>query len=221
MLDNLHMKPSNKISTYNMDFIYYVSQLGWRNNIICHCYYQGLLNWIQDPISIQDQGKPTSFQDMYALAMTINHHYWKHNCKHHYVKQAEKKALESHFQKQGKASTAGNIIAFQNKTNTSLAASSAKSSSSKPSLSSALKKQPNSLQVNLFSKLASNSKLTSDKYKKWLKNNLYLYYNTENHKLNFCSKKQTMVNPKSYSALATASEKPLEKQRVTPGLYTN
>jgi len=27
MLDNLYMKPSNKISTYNMDFIYYVSQL--------------------------------------------------------------------------------------------------------------------------------------------------------------------------------------------------
>ena len=28
MLDNLHMKPSNNISNYNMDFIYYISQLG-------------------------------------------------------------------------------------------------------------------------------------------------------------------------------------------------
>jgi len=28
MLDNLHMKPSNKISTYNVDFICYASQLG-------------------------------------------------------------------------------------------------------------------------------------------------------------------------------------------------
>ena len=27
MLDNLHMKPSDKIFTYNMDFMYYASQL--------------------------------------------------------------------------------------------------------------------------------------------------------------------------------------------------
>ena len=29
MLDNLRMKPGDKISTYNMDFICYASQLGW------------------------------------------------------------------------------------------------------------------------------------------------------------------------------------------------
>ena len=51
MLDNLHIKPSNKISTYNVDFICYASQLGWGNSILCHCYYQGLSNQIQDPLS--------------------------------------------------------------------------------------------------------------------------------------------------------------------------
>jgi len=61
MLDNLHMKPSNKISTYNVDFMYYVSQLGWRNSVLCHHYYQGLPNRIQDPISTQKQEKPTLF----------------------------------------------------------------------------------------------------------------------------------------------------------------
>ena len=75
MLDNFHMKPGDKISTYNMDFIYYASQLGWGNSVLCHCYYQGLSNQIQDPISTQKQGKPTSFQDMYTLVMTINHRY--------------------------------------------------------------------------------------------------------------------------------------------------
>jgi len=29
ILDNLRMKPGNKISTYNVDFICYASQLGW------------------------------------------------------------------------------------------------------------------------------------------------------------------------------------------------
>ena len=39
ILDNLYMKPSNKISTYNVDFIRYAFQLGWGNSILCHCYY--------------------------------------------------------------------------------------------------------------------------------------------------------------------------------------
>ena len=77
MLDNLHMKPGDKISTYNMDFMRYASQLGWENSVLCYCYYQGLPNQIQDPISTQEQGKPTSFQEMYALVMTIDHRYWE------------------------------------------------------------------------------------------------------------------------------------------------
>ena len=70
--------------------------------------------------------------------------------------------------------------------------------------------------MDLFSKLASNSKLTSDKHKKYLKNNLCLYYSIEDHKLDSCPKKQTIVTPKGHGALvtanslATASEKPLE-----------
>ena len=145
MLDNLHMKPSDKISTYNMDFMHYASQLGWRNSVLCHCYYQGLPNQIQDPISTWEQGKPTSFQDMYALAMTNNHCYWEQDHKHHCVRQAEKEALKFHSRKQGKASTSSSAMASQNKANTPLVAPSTKNSSSKSSLSPALKKQPNTL----------------------------------------------------------------------------
>jgi len=39
MLDNLYMKPGGKISTYNMDFICYASQLGWENSVLCYHYY--------------------------------------------------------------------------------------------------------------------------------------------------------------------------------------
>ena len=140
MLDNLHMKPGNKISTYNVDFMHYTSQLGWENSVLCHRYYQGLPNWIQDSISTQEQGKSTLFQDMYALAMTIDHHYWERDHEHHHARQAEKEALKSHSQKQGKASTSGFVMASQSKANLSLAASSTKNLSSKPSLSSAPKK---------------------------------------------------------------------------------
>jgi len=66
-------------------------------------------------------------------------------------------------------------------------------------------------------KLASNSKLTSDKHKKYLENNLYLYCRVRDHKLDSCSKKQTIVIPKGHSTTATADflaatfKKPSEK----------
>ena len=222
MLDNLHMKPSNKISIYNVDFICYASQLGWGNSVLCHCYYQGLPNQIQDPISTWEQGKPILFQDMYTLVIIINHHYQKQNHEYHHAKQVEKEALESHSWKQGKTFTSGTAMAPQNKANLSLVALSAKKSSSKLPLSPTSKKQPNTLQVDLFSKLASNGKLTSDEHKKHLKNNLCLYCSAGDHKLDSCYKKQTTVSPKGCDASATAdtpaaaSEKPLEKQRVIP-----
>jgi len=71
--------------------------------------------------------------------------------------------------------------------------------------------------VDFSSKLANNSKLTSDERKKHLKNNLCLYCGAGDHKLDFCPKKQIMVSPKGCGASATAdtlaavSEKPLEK----------
>ena len=71
--------------------------------------------------------------------------------------------------------------------------------------------------MDLSSKLASNGKLTSDKHKKHLKNNLYLYYGAGDYKLDFCLKKQTTVTPKGCGTsatgdpLAAVSEKPLEK----------
>jgi len=65
--------------------------------------------------------------------------------------------------------------------------------------------------MDLSSKLTSNSKLTSDEYKKHFENNLYLYCGARDYKLKYCSKKQTTVTLKGRSALATASGKPLEK----------
>ena len=211
MLDNLHMKPGDKIFTYNVDFMCYASQLGWGNSVLCHHYYQGLPNRIQDPISTQEQGKPTLFQDMYALAMTINYRYWEQDHERHRARQAEKEALESHSRKQGKASTSSSVTTSQSKANPSSAVSSAKNLLSKSSPSSAPKKQPNTPQVDLSSKLASNGKLTSDKRKKCLENNLCLYCSAGDYKLDSCPKKQTMVSPKGRSTSAAASEKPSEK----------
>ena len=118
--------------------------------------------------------------------MTIDHCYWERDCKCHCARQVEKEALKSHSQKQGKASTSSSVMASQNKANSSPVALFAKNSSSP---SPAPKKQPNTLWVDLSSKLTNNSKLTSDKHKKYLKNNLCLYCGAGDHKLDFCPKK--------------------------------
>jgi len=81
---------------------------------------------------------------MYALPMIIDHCYYEYNHKCHHIRQAEKEALKSYSQKQDKAFSAGNGVAFQSKANTSPTALSAKSSPSNI-LSSALKKQSNFL----------------------------------------------------------------------------
>jgi len=69
-------------------------------------------------------------------------------------------------------------------------------------LSPTFKKQSKFPWVDLSSKLVNNSKLTGDEHKKHLKNNLCLYYSTEDHKLDFCPKKQTMVTLKGCGASA-------------------
>ena len=60
--------------------------------------------------------------------------------------------------------------------------------------------------MDFSSKLASNSKLTSNKHKKHLENNLCLYCGAENHKLDSCSKKQTTVSSKSCSIVVTTRQ---------------
>ena len=74
----------------------------------------------------------------------------------------KKKALESYSQKQKKASTSGPAIVSQNKVNLFLIALSVKTSSSKPFLFPIPKKQSNSPQVDLSSKLVNNSKCCSN-----------------------------------------------------------
>jgi len=146
---------------------------------------------------------------MYALVMTINHRYWERDRECHRARQVEKEALESYSRKQGKASTSGSGMASQSKANLSPAASSTKNFSSKPPPSPAPKKQPNTLWVDLSSKLASNGKLTSDERKKHLKNNLCLYCGAEDHKLDSCPK--GCGASATADTLAAASEKPSEK----------
>jgi len=44
LIDNLRMKPEDKIVTYNVEFVQYTTQLNWGDTVLCYCFYQGLPN---------------------------------------------------------------------------------------------------------------------------------------------------------------------------------
>ena len=96
LIDNLHMKPGDKIATYNVEFMWYAAQLNWGDSVLCHHFYQGLPNHLQDLIANREQGKPNSFQAMYQLAIIFDNRYWERNRKRDHLRNTEKDAADSH-----------------------------------------------------------------------------------------------------------------------------
>jgi len=96
LIDNLHIKPGDKIATYNVEFMQYAAQLNWGNSVLCHHFYQGLPNCLQDPIANREQGKPNSFQTMYQLVITFDNRYWERNRERDRFWNTEKDAADSH-----------------------------------------------------------------------------------------------------------------------------
>jgi len=90
------MKPGDKISTYNVEFMRYVAQLNWDDTVLCHHFYQGLSNHLQDLIANWEQGKHTSFHAMYQLAITFDNRYWKQNRERNRFHNTEKEAADSY-----------------------------------------------------------------------------------------------------------------------------
>ena len=60
-LDHLHMNPDNQITIYNVAFLQYSAQLQWTESALCHRYYSGLPDRIQDIISTREGDKPSTF----------------------------------------------------------------------------------------------------------------------------------------------------------------
>jgi len=102
LIDNLRMKPGDKIATYNVEFMWYTAQLNWGDTVLYHCFYQRLPNHLQDLIANREQGKPTSFHVMYQLVITFDNRYWEWNREWDRFHNMEKEAADSHHWKQGR-----------------------------------------------------------------------------------------------------------------------
>jgi len=76
-LDHLRMNSDDQIAIYNVAFLRYSAQLQWTESALCHRYYSGLPDRIQDIISICEGGKPSTFQTLYSTAVSIDNHFWE------------------------------------------------------------------------------------------------------------------------------------------------
>jgi len=76
-LDHLRMNPDDQIAFYNVAFLRYSAELQWTENALCHRYYSGLPDRIQDIISTREGGKPSTFQTLYSTAVSIDNHFWE------------------------------------------------------------------------------------------------------------------------------------------------
>ena len=80
-LDYLHMNPDDQIAIYNVAFLQYSAYLQWSKSALCHRYYFELPDRIQDIISTREEGKPSTFQTLYSIAISIDNHFWEQKCK--------------------------------------------------------------------------------------------------------------------------------------------
>jgi len=197
LIDNLRMKPGDKISTYNVEFMRYAAQLNWGDTVLCHRFYQRLPNHLQDLIVNRKQGKPISFHTMYQLAITFNNRYWERNCERDRFRNTEKEAADSHHQKQGRMaqySTSSQSSALSRpQSSTTLPQTAPSWSFQKPF------RQPLSIikspslftpRVDLSDKLDRDSKLNGNECKRHINNNLCLYCRLKDHKVDRCPRKQ-------------------------------
>jgi len=76
-LDHLRMNPDDQIAIYNVAFLRYSAHLQWSESALCHRYYFGLPDRIQDIISAREGDKPSTFQALYSTVISIDNHFWE------------------------------------------------------------------------------------------------------------------------------------------------
>jgi len=191
------MKPGDKISTYNVEFMRYAAQLNWDNTVLCHRFYQGLPNRLQDLIANREQGKPTSFHAMYQLAITFDNCYWERNREQDRFRNTEKEAADSHHRKQDRtiqySASSQSSAPSRPQSSTTPPQTAPSQSSQKPSRRpSSIVKSPSlsTPHVDLSDKLGRDSKLNGNERKRRIDNNLCLYCGSKDHKVDGCPRKQ-------------------------------
>jgi len=177
--------------------MWYAAQLNWGDTVLCHCFYQGLPNRLQDLIANRKQGKPTSFHAMYQLVITFDNCYWERNRERDHFRNTEKEAADSYHRKQGRmahfsASSQSSTPSCPQLSTAPPQTTPSRNSQKPPRASSSIAKSlsPSTPCVDLSNKLGRDGKLNGNERKRRIDNNLCLYCGSKDHKVDRCPRKQ-------------------------------
>jgi len=196
-LEHLQMKDLYCVMQYIMDFNHLTSQVQDYGDGTLHClFYSGLLDRLKDEIA--RVGKPLTLNGLRALCQEIDTCYWEHKDKISHMMKSQPTSSSTtkpsnsggNTPKSGQAKTS-NSPSSTNTSGLSKATSNQSSSSSK---------------LDLTNKLGKDRKLTADKHKQWLDNNLCMFCGGTGHFTDNCAKKSKKAKAHAAAVAAESSK---------------
>jgi len=197
-LKHLRMKDAHCITRYIVDFNRLASQVqDYRDGVLHHLFYSGLPDHLKDEIA--RVGKPLTLHGLRALCQEIDARYWERKDEISRTTKTQSTLSPTKSSNSGgnssnsgqEKSKTGNPSSSTNSSGSSKATSNQSSSGSRP---------------DLTNKLGKDGKLTTDKRKRRLDNNLCMFCGGTGHFVDNCPKKTKKAKARA-AAIATESGK--------------
>jgi Ty3 transposon capsid-like protein/zinc knuckle protein len=194
-LENLSMKPTQRIAKYLVEFNRHATITGWDNRALRHQFYRGLPARIKDEVS--RVGKPATLTELRTLAQSIDGRYWEREeetRRERGGQSTEKKTEKPHNQ----TSSSSN----QNPQNKS------RKKQFTPRDSSSTTQNSDKKTSDLGDKLGKDGKLTLAEQSRRFANNLCLFCGGVGHTARDCPKSSSSAAKAKGRSAKAKSDKP-------------
>ena len=195
-LENLSMKPTQRIAKYLVEFTRLSTLTGWDNRALRHQFYRGLPARIKDEVS--RVGKPDTLPELRTLALSIDNRYWEREeeTRRERGGQSSEKRTDK---PQNQASSSSSNQNNQNKHH---------KKSSTPNNSGSSHNNSEKKTSDLGDKLGKDGKLTAAERSRRFANNLCLFCGGVGHTAKECPKSSSSAAKAKGRAAKTKSDKP-------------
>jgi len=196
-LEHLQMKDAHCVTWYIVDFNRLASQVqDYRDGMLCRLFYSSLLDRLKDEIA--RVGKPLTLHGLRALCQEIDARYWE--CKDEISCTTKSQPTPSPTKPSNSGGNSSNSGQEKSKTGNS-------SSSANSGLSKATSNQStSSSRPDLTNKLGKDGKLTADKRKWRLDNNLCMFCRGTGHFTDNCPKKTKKAKARAAAITAESGK---------------
>jgi len=180
-LEHLRMKDAHRVTRYIVDFNWLASEVqDYGDGMLHHLFYCSLQDHLKDEIA--RVGKPLTLHGLMVLCQEIDACYWE--CKDKISRTTKSQPTLSTTKSSNCGGNSSN--SSQEKSKTGNSPSSANSSGSSKATSN---QSSSGSRLDLTNKLGKDGKLTADKRKRHLDNNLCMFYGGTGHFADNCPKK--------------------------------